>query len=75
MNAVPHTDWSEYNYYPCDIVCKSTQTVVHKKTRDDWEIEQESDSIIGLMIEAIRNKTSNTAGLSDESKRLFRSRS
>ena len=75
MNAVPYTDWSEYNFNPCDIVCKSTQTVVHKKTRDDWKIEQEGGSIIGPVIEAMRNKTSNTSGLSDESKRLFRNRS
>ena len=75
MNAVPYTDWSEYNFNPCDIVCKSTQTVVHKKTRDDWKIEQEGDSIIGPVIEAMRNKTSNTSGLSDESKRLFQNRS
>ena len=75
MNAVPYTDWSEYNFNPCDIVCKSTQIVVHKKTRDDWKIEQEGDSIIGPVIEAMRNKTSNTSGLSDESKRLFRNRS
>ena len=75
MNAVPYTDWSEYNYSPCDIVCKSTQIVVHKKSRDDWKIEQEGDSIIGPVIEAMKNKTSNTAGLSDESKQLFRNRS
>ena len=30
INAVPYTDWSEYNFNPCDIVCKSTQIVVHK---------------------------------------------
>ena len=71
MNAVPYIDWSEYNYNPCDIVCKSTQIVVHKTSRDDWKIEQEGDSIIGPVIEAMKNKTSNTAGLSDESKRLF----
>ena len=32
MNAVPYTDWSEYNFNPCDIVCRSTQIVVHKKS-------------------------------------------
>ena len=37
MDAVPYTDWSEYNYNPCDIVCKSTQIVIHKKSRDDWK--------------------------------------
>ena len=71
INAVPYTDWSEYNFNPCDTVCKSTQIVVHNKSRDDWKIEQEGDPIIGPMIEAMKNKTSNTAGLSDESKRLF----
>ena len=75
MSAIPYTDWSDYNLNPSDIVCKSTQMVVHKKSRDDWIIEQEDDPIIGPVIEAIQNKTSNTTGLSDESKRLFQNRS
>ena len=33
INVVPHTDLSEYNYHPTDIVCKSTQAVVHKKSK------------------------------------------
>ena len=37
FNVVPHTNLSEYNYHPTDIVCKSTQVVVHKKSRDDWK--------------------------------------
>ena len=40
MNVIPYTDWSEYNLNPSDLVCKSTQIVVHKKTRDDWKVEQ-----------------------------------
>ena len=68
MDAVPYTDWSEYNFNPCDIVCKSTQVVIYKKSRDDWKIEQEGDPIIGPVIEAMKNKISNTAGLNDESK-------
>ena len=75
MSAIPYTDWSDYNLNQSDIVCKSTQMVVHKKSRDDWKIEQEDDPIIGPVIEAIQNKTSNTTGFSDESKRLFRNRS
>ena len=75
MLAIPYTDWSDYSLCPSDIVCKSTQMVVHKKSRDDWKIEQENDSIIGPVIEAIQNKTSNTTGFSDESKRLFQNRS
>ena len=71
MSAIPYTDWSDYNLSPSDIVCKSTQMVVHKKSRDDWKIEQENDPIIGPVIEAIRHKTSNTTGFSDESRRLF----
>ena len=71
MLAIPYIDWSDYNLNPSDIVCKSTQMVVHKKSRDDWKIEQEDDPIIGPVIEAIQNKTSNTARFSDESKRLF----
>ena len=46
INVVPHTDLFEYNYHPIDIVCKSTQVVVHKKSRDDWKTEQETDPII-----------------------------
>ena len=71
MSAIPYTDWSDYNLSPFDIVCKSTQMVVHKKSRDDWKIEQENDPIIGPVIEAIRHKTSNTTGLRDEGRRLF----
>ena len=40
INVVPHTDLSEYNYHPTDLVCKSTQVVVHKKSRDDWKTEK-----------------------------------
>ena len=71
MSAIPYTDWSDYNLCLSDIVCKSTQMVVHKKSRDDWKIEQENDPIIGPVIEAIQTKTSNTTEFSDESKRLF----
>ena len=75
MTAVPSTDWSEYNLNPSKIVCKSTQIVIHKITRDDWKNEQENDPIIGPVIEAIKNKTNNTTGFSEESRRLFRNRS
>ena len=75
MNFIPYTDWSDYNFHPTDLVCKSTQIVVHKKSKDDWKIEQENDPIIGPVIEAIKSKTSDTTGFSDESKQLFRGRS
>ena len=75
MTAVPSTDWSEYNLNPSEIVCKSTQIVVYKRTKDDWKIEQENDPIIGPVIEAMKNTSSNTSGFSDERKRLFRNRS
>ena len=71
MNVIQYTDWSEYNLNPTDLVCKSTQMVVHKKTRDDWRIEQEDDPIIGPVIQAIRTKSNDTTGFGDESKRLF----
>ena len=71
MSAIPYTDWSDYNFNPSEIVCKSTQIVIHKKSKDDWKIEQENDPIIGPVIEAVKNKTSDTTGFSDESKRLF----
>ena len=45
IDVVARTDLTEYNYHPTDIVCKSTQMVVHKKSRDDWKTEQENDSI------------------------------
>ena len=75
MNVVPYTDWSDYNFHPINLVCKSTQVVVHKKSKDDWKIEKENDPIIGPIIKAIKSKTSDTTGFSDESKRLFRGRS
>ena len=71
MPAIPHADWSDYNLCPSDIVCKSAQMVVHKKSRDDWKIEQENDPIIGPVIEVIQTKSNNTTGFSDESIRLF----
>ena len=71
MSAIPYADWSDYNLCPSNIVCKSTQMVVHKKSKDDWKIEQENDPIIGPVIEAIHTKTSDTTGFSDKSKRLF----
>ena len=39
INVIPRTDLMEYNYHPTDIVCKSTQMVVHKMSRDDWKTE------------------------------------
>ena len=74
MNVIPYTDWSDYNFHPTDLVCKSTQIVVHKKSKDDWKIEQENDPIISPVIKAIKSKTSDTTGFSDESKWLFISR-
>ena len=75
MSAIPYTDWSDYNLNPSNVVCISTQMAVHKKSRDDWKIKQKDDPVIGPVIEAIQNKTSNTTGFSDESKRLFQNRS
>ena len=75
INVVPHTDLSEYNYHPTDIVCKSTQVVVHKKSRDDWKTEQENDPIIGPVIRAMRSKKYDTSEMNDDSRRLLHSRS
>ena len=75
ISVVPYTDWSEYNFNPTDIVCKSTQVVVHKKFRDDWKMEQENDPIIGPVIHAIKTKHFDTTNFSDESRRLLRSKS
>ena len=75
IKAVPHTNLSEYNFHPTDIVCKSTQVVVHKKSRDDWKTEQENDPIIGPVIEAIRSKDYDTSQMNEHSKRLLCGRS
>ena len=75
INVVPHTDLSEYNYHPTVIVCKSTQVVVHKKSRDDWKTEQEKDPIIGPVIWVIRSKKYDTTEMNDDSKRLLHGRS
>ena len=73
ISAVPYTDHTDYNYNPSDIVCKSTQIVIHKKSRDDWKAEQENDPIIGTVINVIKSKKFNKDVFSDESKRLLRS--
>ena len=75
INVVPHTDLSEYNFHPSDIVCKSTQVVVHKKLRDDWKTEQENDPIIGPVIDAMRSKKYDTSQMNDDSGRLLHGRS
>ena len=67
IHVVPHTDLSEYNYHPTDLVCKSTQVVVHKKSRDDWKTEQENDPIIGPVIQAMRSKKYDTSQMNDDS--------
>ena len=56
-----------------NLVCKSTQIIVHKMSRDDWRTEQENDSIIGPVINVIKSKKINKDTLSNESKRLLRS--
>ena len=66
ISAVPYTDHTDYNYNPSNIVCKLTQVVVHKKSRDDWRVEQENDSIIGPVIEAIKSKKYSESTLSNE---------
>ena len=71
ISAVPYTDHTDYNYNPSNIVCQLTQVIVHKKSRDDWKIEQENDSIIGPVIEAIKSKKYSDDTLSDESRRLL----
>ena len=75
INVVPHTDLSEYNYHPTDIVCKSTQVVLHKKSTDDWKTDQENDPIIGPVIQAMRSKKYDSNKMNDDSKRLLHGRS
>ena len=75
ISAVPYMNHTKYNYNPSNIVCKLTQIVVHKMSRDDWKVEQENDSITGPVITAIKTKKFNNDALSDESKRILHSRS
>ena len=75
INVVLHTDLSEYNYHPTDVVCKSTQEVVHKKSRNDWKTEQENNPIIGPVIQAMKSKEYDTSEMNDNSKRLLLGRS
>ena len=75
INVIPHTNLSEYNFHPTDVVCKFTQMVVHKKLRDDWKTEQENDPIIGPVIDAMRSKKCDTSQKNDDSKRLLHGRS
>ena len=75
ISAILYTDHTDYNYNPSDIVCKSTQVVVYKKSRDDWKVEQENDSIIGPAIEVIRSKKYSEGTLSDESRQLLHNQS
>ena len=72
IKVVPYTDHSENNYHPTDIVCKSTQVVVHKKSRDGWKTEQDNDPNIGLVIETMKSKKPDTSNMSEDSKRQFR---
>ena len=75
INVIPHTNLSEYNFHPTYIVCKSTQVVVHKKSRDDWKTEQENEPIIGPVIDAMRSKKYGISQMNDDSKRLLHGRS
>ena len=75
INVIPHTNLSEYNFHPTDIVCKSTQVVVHKSQEMNWKTEQENDSIIGPVINAMRSKKYDTSQINNDSKRLLCGRS
>ena len=68
IDVVPRTDLTEYNCHPMDIVCKSTQMVVHKNSRDDWKTEQENDSIIGRVIQAMRSRSCDNSQLNNENR-------
>ena len=75
ISAVPYTNYTDYNYNPSNIVCKLTQVVVHKKSRDDWRVEQENDPIISPAIEAIKSKKYSEDALSDECRWLLHNQS
>ena len=75
ISTVLYTDHTDYNYHPSDLVCKSTQIIVHKMSRNDWRTEQENDSIIGPGINGIKSKKISKDMLSDKSKKLLHSKS
>ena len=75
IDIVPRTDLTEYNYHSTDIVCKFTQMIVHKMSRDDWKTEQENDSIIGPVIQAMRSKNCDNSQMNDESRQVLHNRS
>ena len=75
ISAVPYTHHTDYNYHPSDLVCKSTQMIVHKISRDDWRTEKENDPIIGPVIDVIKSKKISKDMFSNESRRLLHSRS
>ena len=75
IKAIPYTNWSEYNMNPTDIVCKSTKIIVHKKSRDDWKIEQEQDPIIGPVLTIMQAKNVTSDNISEDSQRLLCGRS
>ena len=75
INVVSYTNLSDYNYHPTDFVCKSTQVVVHKKSRNNWKTEQENDPIIDTVIEVMRSKKYDNSQMNDDSKRLLCGRS
>ena len=75
IDVFPHTNLSEYNLHPTDVVCKSTHVVVHKKLRDDWKAKQENDPIIGPVIDAMKSKKDDTSQMNNDSKRLLCGRS
>ena len=68
INVVLRMDLTEYKFYPTDVVCKATQMVFHKKSRDDWKTEQKNDSIIGSVIQMMKSKHCDNGQLNDESK-------
>ena len=74
LSAIPYTDHTDFIYNPSNIVCKSTQVVAHKKSRNDWKVEQEIDPIIGPAIEVISSKKCSEDALSDESRWLLHNR-
>ena len=75
IKAIPYTDWSEYNMNPTNIVCKSTKIIVHKKSRDDWKMEQEQDPIIGPVLTIMQAKNVTSDNISEDSRRLLHGRS
>ena len=53
LKASQETDWTNFNWNPTEIVCKTSETVPEKMTTEQWKKEQAEDEAISEVIKAI----------------------